>query len=308
MTADRHLILQEKELPPSAEWQPPTSGWLGLRIAAGQGYWLQSGAAVHSLTVGNVLFLGSNVNGMVRASQLGPLQLHYLTVQPELLIGVLTIAEGRQLQAAAQKPDGQVRFYAPPAAVAERFARLVAEPPGDELSRRCAGLQVWSLAMSGDLAALPPVEAGDDKLHERFRQLVGQIPESELAVHSLADLAGRLHCSERHFSRLFREEYGASLRAWQIELRLQRARHLLTHSDAKIINVALDSGYHHLGLFNARFKKRFGMTPGEWRRQNVEKSLVPRPRGGLKRLVPQMAALLAAQSLPPMVNQLERNF
>jgi AraC family transcriptional regulator len=76
-------------------------------------------------------------------------------------------------------------------------------------------------------------------------------------------------------------------------LRLQRARHLLSHSDAKIINVALDSGYHHLGLFNAKFKKRFGMTPGDWRRQNIAKPLVPRLRGGLKRLAPEMAALLA---------------
>ena len=130
--------------------------------------------------------------------------------------------------------------------------------------------------MSDELAALPPVETGDDKLRERFRQLVGQIPESELAAHSLADLAGKcLHCSERHFSRLFREEYGASLRAWQIELRLQRARHLLTHSDAKIINVALDSGYHHLGLFNAKFKKRFGMTPGDGGAKTFRSHLSP---------------------------------
>jgi AraC-like DNA-binding protein len=305
MTADRHLILQEKDLPPSTEWLPHSPGWLGLRIAAGQGYWLQSGTTVRSLTAGDVLFVGSNVNGMVRSSQLGPLKLHYFTVQPELLIGVLTIAEGRHLEAAAKKPDGQVLVFTAVAAVAAEFAGLVAKPPGDELGRRCAVLHVWSLAMSGELAALPPPETGDDKLRERFRQLVGQIPESELAAHSLADLAGRLHCSERHFSRLFREEYGASLRAWQIELRLQRARHLLTQSNAKIINVALDSGYHHLGLFNAKFKKRFGMTPGEWRRQNVEKPFVPRLRGGLKRLVPQMAALLAllaVQALLPPIN------
>ena len=57
------------------------------------------------------------------------------------------------------------------------------------------------------------------------------------------------------------------LRARQIELRLQRARQLLGDSDAKIINVAYDSGYRHLGLFNAMFKKRFGVTPSEWRRK-----------------------------------------
>jgi hemolysin activation/secretion protein/AraC-like DNA-binding protein len=91
--------------------------------------------------------------------------------------------------------------------------------------------------------------------------------EAELSGSSLGELAGQLHCSERHFSRLFREEFGLPLRARQIELRLQRARQLLADSDAKVISVAYDSGYRHLGLFNAMFKKRFGVTPSEWRRK-----------------------------------------
>ena len=82
-------------------------------------------------------------------------------------------------------------------------------------------------------------------------------------MRSLTELAGQLHCSERHFSRLFREEFNISLRARQTELRLQRARQLLTESDAKIINVAYESGYRHLGLFNALFKRRFGVTPSQ---------------------------------------------
>jgi len=73
--------------------------------------------------------------------------------------------------------------------------------------------------------------------------------------------AAQLHCSERHFGRPFHEEFGAPFHQRQIELRLLRDRQLLTNSDAKIVNVAYDSGYRHLGLFNTMFKKRFGMTP-----------------------------------------------
>ena len=58
------------------------------------------------------------------------------------------------------------------------------------------------------------------------------------------------------------------LRKRQTELRLQRARQLLTDADAKVSMVAMESGYRHLGLFNAMFKKRFGVTPREWRQQN----------------------------------------
>jgi hypothetical protein len=35
-----------------------------------------------------------------------------------------------------------------------------------------------------------------------------------------------------------------------------------------------ESGYRHLGLFNAMFKRRFGMTPSEWRDNGLAK-----PRG-----------------------------
>ena len=137
---------------------------------------------------------------------------------------------------------------------------------------RCGLLQLWANAIANLLPAPAVESAGGGKLLERFRQLVGRMPEAELSQCSLRDLAGQLNCSERHFTRLFREEFGVPFRARQIELRLQRARQLLADSDAKIINVAYDSGYQHLGLFNLMFKKRFGMTPSEWRQQSFRKS------------------------------------
>jgi hemolysin activation/secretion protein/AraC-like DNA-binding protein len=105
----------------------------------------------------------------------------------------------------------------------------------------------------------------------------------------LTELAGQLHCSKRHFSRIFSEEFHIPLRARQTELRLQRARQLLLESDAKIINVAFESGYRHLGLFNAMFKKRFGVTPSQWRRQNVPAAP---PQNILKRGSPMLVLLL----------------
>lgn len=49
----------------------------------------------------------------------------------------------------------------------------------------------------------------------RMRQLIQQIPEAELMRCSVVDLAKKICCSQRHFSRLFREEVGVSLREKQ---------------------------------------------------------------------------------------------
>ena len=295
MTVERHLILQAKELPASVEWSPQTGGWLCLRIAAGQGYWLQSGVAVRSLSAGDVLFLGGQNAGTLRASQLSPLKLQYFTVMPQMLTGVLSLVETQQFELARLNPDPPVRCFSAKEVIGQKFATLAGSLDEDNLAGRCGCLQLWAEVFSCLLVSQPEPDTMDDKLRGRFRQLVGQIPQAELAAQSLTELAAQLHCSERHFSRLFREQFGASLRSRQIELRLERARQLLANSNAKIINVAYESGYRHVGLFNAMFKKRFGLTPGEWRRQHLQKSFSTRSINAHRLLTPvlsRMAMLL----------------
>ena len=290
MTVERHLILQELTLRPSDEWTLPSRGWFAARVAEGAGYWMQGGN-VRELNVGDGFVTGSNTNTRLRVSQLGPLKLQFFTVQPHHLNGVLTVAEWHQLEAAGN-PSTHILVFNAGEPVGQKFSRLTEQSSGDSPSMRCALLQLWVNAVAG-LLTVPAAEInGGNKLHERFRQVVGKMTEAELAESSLASLAGQLHCSERHFSRLFREEFGVPFRARQIELRLQRAQQLLIGSDDKIINVAYESGYRHLGLFNSMFKKRFGVTPGEWRNQNVPKQISPPPRNQFSRATAGIGLLL----------------
>lgn len=297
MTVERHLILQEMTLRPAGEWTPQYRGcWTVVRVAEGVGYWLHGGTA-RELKVGDGFVAGFKSNMRLRSSQLGPLKLQFFNVQPQYLNGILTMAEWHQLEVAPDRLLPYVSVFTTAEPVAQKFARLVEQPGNDGLSLRCALLQLWSSSLHGLLTAPAIVSDQGNKLHERFRQLLGKITEAELAETSLANLAEQLHCSERHFSRLFREEFGVPLRTRQIELRLQRARQLLTDSNAKVINVAYDSGYRHLGLFNSMFKKRFGLTPSEWRQQNATKSQSPQARQTLSKLAAGKNVLLLLAGL-----------
>ena len=268
-----------------------------VRVAEGVGYWLQPGVAARQLSVGDGLLTSSSSNGVLRASQLGPLKLQFFSVQPQYLNGLLTVAEWHQLEVAPNNLTSQVSIFTAAEPLAQRFTRLVEQTQRGGLPMRCGLLQLWANAITGLLPAQAMESAEGDRLHERFRQLVGQMPEAELSQCSLRDLAGQLNCSERHFSRLFREEFGVPFRARQIELRLLHARQLLTNSDDKIINVAYDSGYRHLGLFNVMFKKRFGVTPSEWRQQNLRKNCLSAPRNGLAKSTTRAAVLLVLFAL-----------
>jgi hemolysin activation/secretion protein/AraC-like DNA-binding protein len=266
MAIERHLILQTVTLHPSGEWTPPTSGWTVVRVADGYGYWLQGGSACE-LKTGDGFVVMEAAPLVLRASQLGPLKLELFSVYPQFLNGLITVAEGHQLMRAGKATSAQVIHFKSTDPVGQKFSRLIAQPQRENLTMRSALLQLWSQAVAGVMQA-PPADTSNHRLHERFSQLVAQMPDAELATRSLPELAAQLHCSERHFSRLFRTEFGVPLRKRQTELRLQRARQLLADANAKIINVAYESGYRHLGLFNAMFKKRFGVTPSEWRQQN----------------------------------------
>lgn len=275
MIVERHLILQELILPPSAEWLPHCHGWLMARVAEGTGYWLPQGAAHRQLNVGDGLMVVRQADGVVRASRLDPLRLQFFTVQLQYLDGMLTVSEWQQLEVAPHPPVPPASLFTAVEPIGQKFMRLADQTYSNRLPMRCALLQLWASAVAGLLSSPVPSSVGGNKLRDHIRELVGQMTEAELAERSLMELARQLHCSERHFSRLFREEFGVPFHARQIELRLQRARQLLADSKAKIVNVAHLSGYRHLGLFNAMFKKRFGLTPVEWRRQSLRKNPSP---------------------------------
>jgi hemolysin activation/secretion protein len=264
---ERHLIIQEITLRPSGEWQPEPAAWIVARVAEGVGYALQ-GAAARELNPGDMVVIGPPTQFAIRASQLGILKLEFFLVLPQFLYGLVTLTEWRQLEEASKQPHPKLAHYSAAEPPAQKFTRLAAQRQRDCLSSRSTMLQLWAASISH---LLPPVNTTTGELiqlRDRFRELIGKMSEAELATSSLQELAEKLHCSERHFSRLFREEFKISLRERQTELRLQRARQLLADSNSKIINVAYESGYRHLGLFNAMFKRRFGLTPSAWRQKN----------------------------------------
>jgi AraC family transcriptional regulator len=83
---------------------------------------------------------------------------------------------------------------------------------------------------------------------------------------SLEALAKRVQFSPFHFHRLFRSAVGETLKQYTQRLRLERAANRLVINDAPIVDVALDSGFHSHETFSRQFKRRFQVTPKDYRR------------------------------------------
>ena len=57
-------------------------------------------------------------------------------------------------------------------------------------------------------------------------------------------------------------------------MRVSYAQALLMREDASILQVAMDSGFGSVSAFNKCFRKKAGMTPSEFKR---EQRLIPHP-------------------------------
>ena len=67
----------------------------------------------------------------------------------------------------------------------------------------------------------------------------------------------------------FKKENGMSIRAYCNDLKLEDAKKLLLHTDSSVTEIAFDVGFHDASYFIFLFKKRFGLSPLQFRRKNA---------------------------------------
>ena len=265
MKIHRDLLLDEIILPPTGEWRSPGPAWYFLRVAQGTAYWL-SRAANKELTTGELVVASPSSEGVIRASQLGLVQIHCFQFSPELLGGFFTLSERQHIEALASRSQQAAQFLLASHPTARRFAALVApRPSGAELSQRCDALSLVTAFFAEELTGPNPVPVRSPYPIYRFRQLIQQMSNQEILTYTPEQLALLCHCTSRHFKRLFREQFGVSLRTRQTELRLQKARQMLEETRSRVGRIAQETGFRDPKQFSASFQRLFGCGPEEWR-------------------------------------------
>lgn len=273
MNTPGHLRIDQIKLPPGQEWSDDAKAWRFLSLCRGAAYWLDT-AKPRAFNEGELVIVPPRKKALVRASQLSEVLLHGFSFAPDLLCGFFTVAE-RYFFENDTDAAREAQFLPSTHPLSQKLAALAGRHnPGQELAERA---EVLGLAMTFFGEGLARHRAPETRIvsaQHRFQQIIFQMPDFELIHHTPEQLARLCGCSPRHFNRLFREHFGEAPRTRQTELRLLKARQLLSGSDTKIIQVALDSGYRSLSLFNALFKRRFGMSPSQWRQKGAKSKKV----------------------------------
>ncbi len=120
-------------------------------------------------------------------------------------------------------------------------------------------------------------ELVDDKRAQLIVQIVAEImtwleaPSSETKKMNFSDhLQKALHRDYKLMSRLFSEIEGTTIEHRIVQLRIERVKELLCHSDLSIKEIAYQQGYSSPAHLSNQFKTIAGLTPGNFRKLMAE--------------------------------------
>jgi AraC family transcriptional regulator of arabinose operon len=118
------------------------------------------------------------------------------------------------------------------------------------------------------LTSLLHVDAGSIKeigQREKIEVAMDQMRQTLSCPLTLTDYARGVGFSVSQFSDLFKRHYGTSPMAYFSELRMQRARELLSFTKLSVKEIAAELGFDDPLYFSRAFKKVSGMSPSDYR-------------------------------------------
>lgn len=110
---------------------------------------------------------------------------------------------------------------------------------------------------------------------ERFREIIAYINNHYAEPLTLAEIAEHTGLTREYFCRFFKRNMGISFLEYVNEVRLSHLYHDLFHTDQSISRLMENNGFTNQKLFNQSFKKRYGRTPSQVRKESLSSSLSP---------------------------------
>ncbi|MBR1821359.1 MAG: helix-turn-helix transcriptional regulator [Clostridia bacterium] len=109
-------------------------------------------------------------------------------------------------------------------------------------------------------------EARPNEDAEKLKGLVNYVKDRFREPISVADAAAVAGYSPSHFMRIFRQVTGRTFVEYLTDYRLSAAVYYLKETDDDIGTVAANCGFDNISYFIRRFHRKYGTSPGRYRR------------------------------------------
>lgn len=146
-------------------------------------------------------------------------------------------------------------------------------PSGYELGVKGQLLVLFSILIQ--LAVKQAEQPGNDKNMQKLKAVLLLVEKDYNKKLTVGQIASACGYSASHFMRWFKSMTGSGFAGYLIEYRLGRAALALRDTDDTVLAVSEAAGFDNLSNFNRLFKKKYGMTPGRFRKQSLKNSVLP---------------------------------
>ena len=120
------------------------------------------------------------------------------------------------------------------------------------------------------LAALGESETQSDVPPEEVIRIIKDYIDKNYNTNiKISMFTERYFFSREYLSRLFKKEYGCGIYNYVQEVRMQRAKDLLLNPDIRIQTISERLGYADNNYFSKAFKNYYGMSPSQFRKENL---------------------------------------
>ena len=94
------------------------------------------------------------------------------------------------------------------------------------------------------------------------------INENYMNKITLKTVAEELHTNHSYLSTLFKKEVGIGFIDYLNDIRIKRSQDLLVSTNLSLVEIAMRSGFDSQSYFTKTFKKKYDITPSEYRKIN----------------------------------------
>ena len=140
------------------------------------------------------------------------------------------------------------------------------------------GVLYWGVGVDEDIikASIAALAAAANKLaaqqhitsgrEDRIVEIISYI-QSDFKNVTLETLSETFHLSKPYLSKYIKEKAGMTFQEVVKEERMKKARTLLRETNQTVETIAAEVGYENVEHFNRLFKKSYGITPVQYRKQ-----------------------------------------
>ena len=108
-------------------------------------------------------------------------------------------------------------------------------------------------------------QQSSDKQDARIARVIEYLQQDLSLTPDLKTLAEIACLSLSQYKNLFRQSSGLSTGQYLLQLRMEKAKALLAHTDVPIAVIAQQVGYQNASAFSRRFADYYGQSPKDFR-------------------------------------------